>query len=332
MPAAIFADTNLDLYKCSNDKDNFSRLACFDKLVDSLQGEKVTIQATSKAVANASIKGIAKNLGDLERVRFNEAIGTLSYAKMDFPISIGNDALHWISSDLLKTVNNKTSNEIIILASEPEIIKLSLENRAKFKNHLDYKMSDEEALNVVIDIDIWDSYYVSKSKIKNNDEVVKKLETAFNFLKANLPDFKKVINGQKVGQIIDKSEKVKQELKDKEQELKEYLGKIKIYNLKANFSNFSEGKFPAIDFKLKNEGNRELKRVEITVYFKDKKGNNIYEQKYNPIWTTSYEKETLKPNYIWGQEKGKTYLSKSVPEEWNAGEVEAKVTKIEFKN
>lgn len=51
------------------------------------------------------------------------------------------------------------------------------------------------------------------------------------------------------------------------------------------------------------------------------------------MWVTKYsisDNKPLKPNYIWQLERGKFYQAKSVPDEWKAGSVSAKITDLEF--
>lgn len=114
-----------------------------------------------------------------------------------------------------------------------------------------------------------------------------------------------------------------------------YVNNIELYDLKGKYyESLLDGKVPGVDFKLRNKGNRTLKEVEVTVYFKDKDGNVIAEQQYHPVLMSSYSfgdnNKPLKPNYIWQMEQGRFYQAKSVPSEWQAGAVSAKITDIEF--
>jgi hypothetical protein len=120
------------------------------------------------------------------------------------------------------------------------------------------------------------------------------------------------------------------------EEKQAYIKKVELFALKAKrISTYSDGKVPAVNFKLKNIGDRALKKVEVTVYFKDKDGNVIHEEDYNPVLVIknsfgSRDNKPLKPNYIWQQEKGHFYKAASVPSEWKLGAVSAAVTDIEF--
>ena len=83
---------------------------------------------------------------------------------------------------------------------------------------------------------------------------------------------------------------------------------------------------------LKNNGNKELKRVQLTVYFKDNSGNIIHEDYFTPISEYSWNdnSKSLKPNRIWQMESGHYYKADNVPSEWKEGSAEIKVTDIEF--
>lgn len=114
-----------------------------------------------------------------------------------------------------------------------------------------------------------------------------------------------------------------------------YIKNIVLYDLKARYYKTYLGEtVPGVEFKLKNEGNRSLKEVEVTVYFKDSTGTIIAEETYYPVLVTKYsfssDNKPLKPNYIWQIEHGKFYKADSVPDEWKEGAVSAKITNIEF--
>lgn len=114
-----------------------------------------------------------------------------------------------------------------------------------------------------------------------------------------------------------------------------YIENIALYDLKSSYySTYLDDKVPGVEFKLKNNGDRILKEVEVSVYFKDKDGNIISEKSYFPILNSTYvfrdNNKPLKPNYIWQMERGKFYKADSVPTEWKEGAVSAKITNIEF--
>lgn len=119
---------------------------------------------------------------------------------------------------------------------------------------------------------------------------------------------------------------------DKAKENAAYIDQVKLYAFEATyFDTYLEKHVPGVSFKLKNEGEKTLNHVEVTVYFKDASGGVITEKSFNPIYTKGYsENAPLKPGYIWQLEQGKLYTVKTVPSEWKDGAAIAKITKIEI--
>ena len=132
-----------------------------------------------------------------------------------------------------------------------------------------------------------------------------------------------------------------QGIKDTEREIKEYqlkqeyIPNVSLYDLEAKFyTTFSKTKVPGVKFKIKNNGNRLLREVEVTVYFMNADGTVIAEERYHPVLAMkksySGEQVILKKNYIWQMEEGNFYKADAVPTEWKEGAIEAKVTNIKF--
>lgn len=113
-----------------------------------------------------------------------------------------------------------------------------------------------------------------------------------------------------------------------------YIDKVKLYDFIAKyFSSYLDDKIPGVTFKIKNDGDKTLTKVEVTVYFKDSSNNIIAEEDYHPVLVSTYsfgDNKPLKPHYIWQMESGKFYKAKSVPSEWQEGNAVAKITDIEF--
>ena len=130
-------------------------------------------------------------------------------------------------------------------------------------------------------------------------------------------------------------------IKDSERDIKEYAAKqdyiknVSLYDLESKFyTTFSNTKVPGVKFKIKNNGDRLLREVEVTVYFKNAGGTVIAEERYRPVLAMkksySGDQVILKKNYIWQMEEGNFYKADAVPTEWKEGAVEAKVTNIKF--
>jgi len=129
-----------------------------------------------------------------------------------------------------------------------------------------------------------------------------------------------------------------QEVNDEITRIKEkqsYIDNVVLYDLQSRYyKTYLEEKVPGVTFKIKNTGDRILKEVEVTVYFRDLSGTIIAEKTYHPVLVSRYsfsaDNKPLKPNYIWQMERGKFYEADSVPTEWEEGSVSAKITNIEF--
>jgi rRNA maturation protein Nop10 len=108
-----------------------------------------------------------------------------------------------------------------------------------------------------------------------------------------------------------------------------------LYDFKSKiYDSEFDGKIPGVDFKIKNSGDKTLKKVEVTVYFKDAGQNVIYDEKFFPVLVTDFgtDNQPLKPNYIWQAEQGHFMSAKNVPSEWLEGNAEVKITDIEFQS
>ena len=113
-----------------------------------------------------------------------------------------------------------------------------------------------------------------------------------------------------------------------------YMSNIEVYDFVSKYyESYLGGKDAGVVFKIKNNGNKELKRIQLTVFFKDNSGNIIHEKKFTPISEYSWDNnnKSLKPNHIWQMEKGHYYNAENVPSEWKEGSAEVKITSIDFK-
>lgn len=100
----------------------------------------------------------------------------------------------------------------------------------------------------------------------------------------------------------------------------------------TTINTYSEDDVPAIRFGLKNNSDKTLDQVEVTVFFYDKQNNIIFEEDYYPVLVSEYSfgsnNKPLKPNYIWRQEPNKYYtISELKGSEWS-GKASAKITDI----
>ena len=109
--------------------------------------------------------------------------------------------------------------------------------------------------------------------------------------------------------------------------------RLELYDLTAKYhDSVLDGRVPGVDFKIRNKGERTLKKVEVTVHFKDAAGKIISEKAFYPVLVTEFggDNNPLKPGYIWQMETGHFYAAKNVPSEWDEGRADFKITDIEF--
>jgi hypothetical protein len=178
-------------------------------------------------------------------------------------------------------------------------------------------------------------------KVFEDWKTAKKIQT----LLAEAKDLKKSMKlhgaAQRYEQVLELDSKMfdaKKGLDETKEEIEKqaYIKNMVLYNLKAKYYKFDlKEKVPGVEFKLKNKGDRTLKEVEVTVYFKDASGAIIAEENYHPVLVTKYsfsgsDNKPLKPNYVWQIKGGGVYRTDSVPSEWKEGAVSAKITNIEF--
>lgn len=132
------------------------------------------------------------------------------------------------------------------------------------------------------------------------------------------------------GSRIEKVDKEAQKIKEKQA----YVRSVELYDVRAKYyKTYFDEETAGVEFKIRNKGNKTLSEVKVTVYFKDAFGRVIGEEDYYPVLSSSYSfgsNKPLKPNYIWQMERGKFYKAESVPDEWQEGNVVARITDIEF--
>ena len=123
-------------------------------------------------------------------------------------------------------------------------------------------------------------------------------------------------------------------------EAKGYLPKVKLYQTWGGYSfgkmtcaEYAGKKCAAFRAKVKNEGDRPLRVVEVTAYFPDKDDKVVFEEHYSPVRAsrgsyTSFvgNSEPLKPGYV--REFG--YVVDDCPSECVPKNVRIAVTKVEF--
>lgn len=108
---------------------------------------------------------------------------------------------------------------------------------------------------------------------------------------------------------------------------------VKIYDVSIRKVNEELTSDSGINFKIRNNGMRDLKDIEVVVYYLDSNNKPIYENSYNPLadmaTTTENQNKILKSGYIWESKKQYLFMDNMVPSEWN-GEVNVEIKNIKF--
>ena len=211
------------------------------------------------------------------------------------------------SEDLGNIINEKYSDSDIPITTNKENFNL---------------VNEEDGWKVFLNLEV-EELLKKADRIKENKELYDAMDLYTEALKLD-PD----------------NETAKAQMKFVQDEIKiyeekqGYIAQIELYDFEARFINtYSDERVPAVRFKLKNNGNRTLNKVEVTVYFKDEDGTIIFEEDFNPVLVSEYsftDNNPLKPNYIWQPGKGQYYTVEKVPDEWQTGSAIAKITDIEF--
>ena len=87
------------------------------------------------------------------------------------------------------------------------------------------------------------------------------------------------------------------------------------------------------EIKVKNNGNKSITQLTVTVYFKDESGNTIGENNINIGISDVYNTvSALKPNYEWASEEDHYYELKNLSDNINPTRNEIKITSVKFEN
>lgn len=105
---------------------------------------------------------------------------------------------------------------------------------------------------------------------------------------------------------------------------------VEITNYYISMKSSYTGKEPGIsDISIKNNGDKDISELTITVYFQDEIGNNIAEDSFMVIGGY-WGGDTLKANYSWKMENNRYYDFKNLADEVDISRNSVKVTEIKF--
>ncbi len=279
----------------------------------------------------ASIAKVKSSLPEDKHDKFEEAIQIVAFSNIDFS-SLFQDAKIGTGSAeriMKETLDGKTADGVFALAEkisleqeverlEQEVKRLKREGERLEQNKiLEAKKLKRNEINKILS---------EARELERDDDLISALNRYQDVLGLD-GDSEAALSG------IKKTTKLINEFKQE----REYLNKVNLYDFEVStIDTYSDKNIPAVKFKIKNAGDKTLTNVEVTVYLKDRDGNIIMEEDFNPVLVSAYSfsgnNKPLKPGYIWEMEKGKWYTIKNAPSEWHVGNAVAKITDIEIEN
>ena len=93
------------------------------------------------------------------------------------------------------------------------------------------------------------------------------------------------------------------------------------------------GPFPGIRFKCHNTGTKTITQIKVTVIFKDAANNTISEQKNVIVFDAESDPSDdlpIKPNDLWEMKPNDYHLFSPISNKWQEGNIELKITDIDF--
>ena len=307
-------------------EESYSYVSADDKAVKDLQSYLKENEKTDNPFAQAIASKVSYKILKIEKSD-KKATADVEITLPDFESISADIRADAAFKSAVGSGDKKEMERIMRKKLESDKVPLTT-RKETFKNYL---VKEEGGWKVFLD---WKT-----EKIKRERQA--KIQT----LLAEAKDLKKSMKlhgaAQRYEQVLELDSKMfdaKKGLDETKEEIEKqaYIKNMVLYNLKAKYYKFDlKEKVPGVEFKLKNKGDRTLKEVEVTVYFKDASGAIIAEENYHPVLVTKYsfsgsDNKPLKPNYVWQIKGGGVYRTDSVPSEWKEGAVSAKITNIEF--
>lgn len=330
-----------------------------------------TVDTSSDEAMKSSIEKVKASLPEERREKFEDAIKRVAFNDLDFAdlFQASQFDTGAVERKIKESLSGKTGEEIIVLAeqirSEEETERRRAEELTKAKMAQILELAEDlhmggdfdRALVRYREVLIYDPQNAEvQDRIVELERLVSELEGArfqhdlrVQALLAEasaLQDDEEFLGAmakyQEALSLDGESREAVKGITDTKAQVEifkskaEYLPRVKLYEFEAStIDTFVEKAIPSIRFKLKNEGDKTLVKVEVTVYMKDVEGNIIAEKTFHPVLVTRYsfgDNKSLKPGYIWQLERGKWYTIKDAPSEWDIGNAEAKITDIEFED
>lgn len=127
-------------------------------------------------------------------------------------------------------------------------------------------------------------------------------------------------------------EKLEREQQIEKEKIEYMQDKISIFEFEATrIDTYLDKNIPAVRFAIKNNGDKSLDEVKVTVFFYDRDDMPIYEKSFYPVLVNSYSSSDspLKPNYIKREKEGSYFTIDELGAEWT-GKADIVVSEIEF--
>lgn len=117
--------------------------------------------------------------------------------------------------------------------------------------------------------------------------------------------------------------------------LETYRDQIEIYEVESAYYERYDGSVPGVWFKVRNNTDRTITRLQVTAFFEDAEGQVISEKTFTLVNDSEYamgNREPLKPGQIWSMSKNQFYAAERVPSEWEEGSVAIGVSSLRLMN
>lgn len=112
------------------------------------------------------------------------------------------------------------------------------------------------------------------------------------------------------------------------------IDNIDLYDIESGYiETFGGDRSAGIRFKVRNNSDLDLSKVQVRVYYMDSDGNKIHDKSFTPVMVTEFSfgnNEPLRAGYIFQMPERQYYTSDSVPNEWEEGNVSVSVIDIEI--
>ena len=268
-----------------------------------------TLDASSEESIKSSVHKISDSMTEADKEVFNKAIMYFSVGGKQGVSQIIGAAFSGVEIDTksmitqnLKVVDGLTGDEILKKYQQE---KAEIEQAEAEREQIDRLKAEAEALVEQQDFQAALDKYKQLSSIPNG---VQSAQQGISNTKNQMAEFTKKMN---------------------------YIDNIAITEFVATrIDTYNKKGVPAVRIALKNNGDKSLDWVRVTVYFQDSDNKTIYEQTFAPVSVSKYnfsrKNDPLKPGYVREMESGKYFIVESPLSEWKQGNAFAKISDIEF--